>query len=149
MADEAEHIGRSPSSQSYLRIDRMIDAALAHGTEAIHPGYGFLSENAEFAAACEAAGIVFIGTSAESIRTLGSKAAARTLAKQVGVPGVPGSEEPATDLRQALRLARDLGYPVLLKAAAGGGGKGMRRVETEAELEPSIREAASGAERGF
>jgi acetyl-CoA carboxylase biotin carboxylase subunit len=142
LADEAERIGAAPSSESYLSLDRILE-------DAIHPGYGFLSENAEFAAASEAAGMVFIGPSADSIRNLGSKTAARTLAKQVGVPVVPGSEEPATDLRQALRLARNLGYPVLLKAAAGGGGKGMRRVDSEGELESSIREAASEAERAF
>jgi acetyl-CoA carboxylase biotin carboxylase subunit len=149
LADEAEHIGLAPSSESYLSIDRILNAAKKHGADAIHPGYGFLSENAEFAAACEAAGMVFIGPSADSIRSLGSKTAARILAKNVGVPVVPGSEQPATDLKQALRLARDLGYPVLLKAAAGGGGKGMRRVETESALESSIREAASEAERAF
>src|ERR1700674_3229656 len=138
LADEAEHIGPASSSESYLSTDPILEAAKKHGADAIHPGYGFLSENAEFAAACEAAGRIFIGPSADSIRSLGSKTAARILAKQVGVPVVPGSEEPATDLRQALRLARDLGYPVLLKAAAGGGGKGMRRVESESALESSI-----------
>jgi acetyl-CoA carboxylase biotin carboxylase subunit len=149
LADEAERIGPAPSSESYLSLDRILEAAKKHGADAVHPGYGFLSENAGFAAACEAAGMVFIGPSADSIRSLGSKTAARTLAKQVGVPVVPGSEEPATNLRQALRLARNLGYPVLLKAAAGGGGKGMRRVDSEGQLESSIREAASEAERAF
>src|SRR6266849_5428884 len=89
MADEAAHIGRSPSAESYLRIDRILEAASKHGSEAIHPGYGFLSENAEFAAACEAAGIVFIGPSADSIRRMGSKTAARSLARKAGVPVVP------------------------------------------------------------
>ncbi|HUJ50544.1 MAG TPA: acetyl-CoA carboxylase biotin carboxylase subunit [Bryobacteraceae bacterium] len=149
LADEAEHIGPAPSSESYLNIPRILDAAHKHGVQGIHPGYGFLSENAEFAAACERAGLVFIGPSAETIRRLGSKTAARTLAKQVHVPVVPGSEEPATDLDQARKLARELGYPVLLKAAAGGGGKGMRRVNAESELEASIRDAASEAERAF
>jgi acetyl-CoA carboxylase biotin carboxylase subunit len=149
MADEAERIGPAPSSESYLVIDRVLEAAHKHGVDAIHPGYGFLSENAEFAAACEAAGLVFIGPSAESIRRLGSKTAARTLAKQLDVPVVPGSEEPATNIGHAHRLARELGYPVLLKASAGGGGKGMRRVDTENELESAIREAASEAERAF
>src|SRR5271154_3952803 len=101
MADEAEHLGPAPSSESYLRIDKILAAAQKHGADAIHPGYGFLSENAEFAAACEAEGIVFIGPSAESIRRLGSKTAARKLAKQAGVPVVPGNEEPATDLDRA------------------------------------------------
>jgi len=149
LADEAEHIGPSPSAESYLNIDRILAAARKHGAEAIHPGYGFLSENATFAAACEAAGITFIGPSAETIRRLGSKTAARILAKQASVPVVPGSEEPATNIENARKLARHLGYPVLLKAAAGGGGKGMRRVNAEAELESAIRDASSEAERAF
>jgi len=108
-----------------------------------------LSENAEFASACEAAGVAFIGPPAEAIRRLGSKTAARILAKQENVPVVPGSEEPATHLEHARELARRLGYPVLLKAAAGGGGKGMRRVDRESELEAAIRDASSEAERAF
>jgi len=149
LADEAEHIGPAPSAESYLRVDRILEAAKKHGAEAIHPGYGFLSENAGFAAACAAAGIVFIGPSAEAIRLLGSKTAARILAKQAGAPVVPGSEEPATNIEQARKLAREIGYPVLLKAAAGGGGKGMRRVNQESELDSAIRDAASEAERAF
>jgi len=149
MADEAEHIGPAPSSASYLSMERILNAAKKHGADAIHPGYGFLSENPDFASACETAGMVFIGPPPDAIRRLGSKTAARVLAKQVGVPVVPGSEQAATDIAQARRLARELGYPVLLKAAAGGGGKGMRRVEAENELEPSIREASSEAERAF
>jgi len=123
LADEAEHIGPSPSGESYLRVDRILEAAKKHRAEAIHPGYGFLSENAGFAAACAEAGIVFIGPSPDSIRRLGSKTAARMLAKQAGAPVVPGSEEPATDIARARALARQIGYPVLLKAAAGGGGR--------------------------
>ena len=149
LADEAEHIGPAPSAESYLRIDRILEAAKKHGADAIHPGYGFLSENAGFAAACAEAGIVFIGPSAEAIRLLGSKTAARILAKQAGAPVVPGSEEPATNVEQARKLAREIGYPVLLKAAAGGGGKGMRRVNQESELDSAIRDAASEAERAF
>jgi acetyl-CoA carboxylase biotin carboxylase subunit len=149
LADYAEHIGPSPSSDSYLRADRILEAAKKRGAEAIHPGYGFLSENAGFATACAQAGIVFIGPSAESIRKLGSKTAARTLAKQAGAQVVPGSEEPATHIEQAKALAREIGYPVLLKAAAGGGGKGMRRVNAESELESAIRDATSEAERAF
>jgi acetyl-CoA carboxylase biotin carboxylase subunit len=149
MADEAEHIGPAPSSESYLRIDRILDAAKKHGANAIHPGYGFLSENADFAVACEAAGIVFIGPRPDSIRRLGSKTAARTLAKEAHVLTVPGSEEPAKDLEAARRLARELVYPVLIKASAGGGGKGMRRVDEESELDAAIREASSEAERSF
>jgi len=149
MADEAEHIGPAPSSESYLRQDRILEAAKKHRADAIHPGYGFLSENAEFAAACARAGIVFIGPSAEAIRRLGSKTAARKLAKQVGAPVVPGSEEPASEIGHARALAREIGYPVLLKAAAGGGGKGMREVNEESELEAAIRDATSEAEHAF
>jgi acetyl-CoA carboxylase biotin carboxylase subunit len=149
LADEAEHIGPAQSSESYLNIPRILDAARKHEVQAIHPGYGFLSENAGFAAACEAAGLVFIGPPADAIQRLGSKTAARRLAKQVFVPVVPGNEEPATNIDQARKLARELGYPVLLKAAAGGGGKGMRRVNAESELEAAIRDASSEAERAF
>jgi acetyl-CoA carboxylase biotin carboxylase subunit len=149
MADEAAHIGPAPSAESYLRIDRILEAAKKNGADAIHPGYGFLSENADFATACEAAGIVFIGPTPDAIRRLGSKTAARTLAKDASVPTVPGSEQPAKDLEAARKLARELVYPVLLKASAGGGGKGMRRVDQESELEAAIREASSEAERSF
>ncbi|MGA2212039.1 MAG: acetyl-CoA carboxylase biotin carboxylase subunit [Bryobacteraceae bacterium] len=149
MADEAEHIGPSASAESYLNQDRVIEAAKRHRADAIHPGYGFLSENADFAAACARAGLVFVGPSAESIRRLGSKTSARALAKQAGAPVVPGSEEPATELAHARALAREIGYPILLKAAAGGGGKGMRRVNAESELEAAVRDASSEAERAF
>jgi acetyl-CoA carboxylase, biotin carboxylase subunit len=149
LADEAEHIGPAPSAESYLRQERILEAAKKHRADAIHPGYGFLSENAEFAAACAREDMVFVGPSAESIRRVGSKTAARTLAKQAGAPVVPGSEEPATQVERARALAREIGYPVLLKAAAGGGGKGMRRVNAESELESAIRDAASEAERAF
>jgi len=148
MADEAEHLGQSPSAESYLRIDRILDAARKHGAEAIHPGYGFLSENADFAAACEDAGLVFIGPSATSIRALGSKTEARRHAMAAGTAVVPGTEDAVT-LEEAHAFAREHGYPVLLKAVAGGGGKGMRGVEREQELDPAFREAASEAERAF
>jgi acetyl-CoA carboxylase, biotin carboxylase subunit len=149
MADEAAHIGASPSPESYLRIDRILEAARRHGAEAIHPGYGFLSENADFAAACEAAGIVFIGPPAEVIRQMGSKTSARALAKAAEAPVVPGTEEALRDAAEAKAVAARIGYPVLLKAAAGGGGKGMRRVDAEAGLESAFRDAASEAERAF
>ena len=148
MADEAEHIGPAASSESYLSIDRILGAARKHGAEAIHPGYGFLSENAEFAAACEQAGLVFIGPSAQSIRAMGSKTAARRTAIAAGVPVVPGTEGEVT-AEQAREFARANGYPILLKAVAGGGGKGMRRVDTEGELASAFRNAASEAERAF
>lgn len=149
LADEAVPIGPAPSTESYLRIDRILEAARRTGAEAIHPGYGFLSENAEFAAACEQAGIVFIGPGAQAIRRLGSKTGARLLARQAGVALVPGTEEPVATLEQARAAAGRIGYPVLLKAAAGGGGKGMRRVDREQELEAALRDASSEAERSF
>ncbi len=149
MADEAAHVGPSPSGESYLRIDRILEAARAHRAEAIHPGYGFLSENADFAAACEQAGIVFIGPSADAIRKMGSKTAAREIAIAAGAPVVPGMHHPAENADAARAFARNCGYPVLLKAVAGGGGKGMRRVDRDEEIAPSFRDAASEAERAF
>jgi acetyl-CoA carboxylase biotin carboxylase subunit len=149
MADEAAHIGPAPSSESYLRIDRILDAARRHGAEAVHPGYGFLSENAEFADACEGAGIVFIGPPACAIRAMGSKTAARQAAEAAGVAVVPGTAEPLESVEDAQAVAARFGYPVLLKAAHGGGGKGMRRVDAEAELAAGFRDAASEAERAF
>src|SRR5579871_4864593 len=130
MADEAERIGPAPSSESYLRIDRILQAAQKHGAEAIHPGYGFLSERAEFAEACEQAGLVFIGPSAHAMRTMGEKIGARAAMQAAGVPVVPGDNGPEgrgfPGAEAALEAARRLGFPVMLKAAAGGGGKGMR-----------------------
>ncbi len=147
-ADEAAHVGPASSSESYLRIERIIDAAKKHGAEAIHPGYGFLSENADFAAACEDAGLVFIGPSAASIRALGSKTSARQIAKAAGTPTAPGIDHGVT-FEEARAFGREHGYPVLLKAVAGGGGKGMRRVDREGELESALRDAASEAESAF
>ena len=149
MADEAVHLGPAPSIESYLRVDKILAAARATGAEAIHPGYGFLSENADFAQAVTEAGLTFIGPSAESIRKLGSKTAARQLAIASGAPVVPGTTEPVTDFAKARDIARGIGYPVLIKASAGGGGKGMRRVDSEKDLKSSIRDAASEAERSF
>ena len=149
MADEAAHIGAAPSSQSYLCIDRVLAAARQHGAEAIHPGYGFLSENAEFAQACADAGLTFIGPSANSIRQMGSKVRARDLVKKAGVPVLPGTSKGLSNLAEARRFAESIGYPVLIKADAGGGGKGMRRVDSEAELDSALRQASSEAERAF
>src|SRR5581483_1606469 len=149
LADEAAHLGPAPSSQSYLSIDRILEAARKHKVDAVHPGYGFLSENAHFAAACEEAGFVFIGPSPDAIRRLGSKTAGRAVAKGVGVEAVPGTEDPVSDAAQAREIAKQIGYPVLLKAAAGGGGKGMRRVDSESELESALRDAKSEAEHAF
>jgi acetyl-CoA carboxylase biotin carboxylase subunit len=148
MANEAAHVGPAPSAESYLRIDRILDAAKRHGADAIHPGYGFLSENADFAAACENAGIVFIGPSSDSIRRMGSKTAARQAAIAVGAPVVPGIDHGVT-LDELREFAAGHGYPILLKAVAGGGGKGMRRVDRDADLEAAFRDASSEAERAF
>lgn len=148
MADEAERLGPSPSAESYLRIDRILDAARKHGAEAIHPGYGFLSENADFAAACEDAGIVFIGPSSASIRAMGSKTAGRAAAIAGGAPVVPGTAH-GVNLEEARAFGLEHGYPILLKAVAGGGGKGMRAVHREADLEGALRDASSEAERAF
>jgi acetyl-CoA carboxylase biotin carboxylase subunit len=149
MADEAAAIGPAESAKSYLDMDRILTAARDHGADAIHPGYGFLSENAEFAAACETAGIVFIGPPSSAIRAMGLKTDARRLAESVGVPVVPGEGEPVTSLDQAHRAATAAGYPVMLKAAAGGGGKGMRRVDNQEAMAASLRDASSEAERAF
>src|SRR5215210_7996495 len=127
-ADEAVHIGPAPSSESYLRGERIIAAAKRTGAQAIHPGYGFLSEREWFARAVRDAGLVFIGPPAEAIAAMGSKTAARTLAISAGTPVVPGTTEALRDATEAESVAERFGYPVLLKAAAGGGGKGMRVV---------------------
>jgi acetyl-CoA carboxylase biotin carboxylase subunit len=142
-ADEAAQI------PAYLDGGAILEAARTHGAQAIHPGYGFLSENASFAAACEQAGFVFIGPSAASIRTMGSKTGAREIAEKAGAPIVPGTREGVTDPSAAISFARDAGFPVMLKAVAGGGGKGMRRVDRLADLEAAFRNASSEAERAF
>lgn len=149
MADEAVPIGPAASSESYLAGERILRAAHESGAEAIHPGYGFLSENAAFAKSCGEAGIKFIGPSWSAIEQMGSKTSARRLAKRAGAPLVPGTEEGVQDSAEAIKIAQEIGYPVLLKAAEGGGGKGMRRVDSEAELESAMRAAASEAERAF
>jgi acetyl-CoA carboxylase biotin carboxylase subunit len=148
MADEAAYVGPSPSPESYLRIDRILEIAKRHGAEAIHPGYGFLSENADFAAACEDAGLTFIGPSAAAIRAMGSKTAARQVAIAGGAPVVPGTDHGVT-VEGAAEFAAAHGYPILLKAVAGGGGKGMRRVDSASELDSAFRNASSEAERSF
>jgi acetyl/propionyl-CoA carboxylase alpha subunit len=143
-ADQAIHIGPSPAAQSYLRIDGIIDAARRTGADAIHPGYGFLAENAAFAQACEDARLTFIGPSAQAIRLMGSKTAARNAAIRAGVPVVPGTEKPfaasASDAEIVAAAAR-VGYPLLVKAVAGGGGKGMRSVERPEDLLQAVRTA--------
>ncbi len=143
MAMEAVRIGPPPSTESYLRIDRILEAARRTGAEAIHPGYGFLSENAEFARACAKAGLVFIGPTGESMDAIGDKVRARELMVDAGVPVVPGTPPLPPDPAKVIPLAEKIGYPVLLKASAGGGGKGMRIVRSEKEL-PSLLDQARG-----
>src|SRR5512146_780735 len=128
-ADEAVHIGPSPSRESYLAIEKVIDAAKKTGADAVHPGYGFLSERAEFARALERAGITFIGPRPESMDAMGVKTTARKNMKAAGVPTVPGSDGPIADEEDAKEFADAIGYPVMIKAAAGGGGKGMKKCE--------------------
>lgn len=148
-ADEAVCIGPAPSSQSYLLGDRIIEVAKSTGADAIHPGYGFLSENAKFAQAVADAGLIFIGPSASSIETMGSKLAAKQAAQKFGVPMVPGTETPLTSIDEAREVVKKTGFPILIKASAGGGGKGMRVVEKESELEEQIRLAKSEALSAF
>jgi acetyl-CoA carboxylase biotin carboxylase subunit len=149
MADEAYHIGPPPSSESYLRSDRIIDAAQRSGAEAIHPGYGFLSENSEFVRRVTEAGIIFIGPPPEAMEAMGGKITARKIAMEAGVPVVPGTNEPITTAEEASRIANEIGYPVMLKASAGGGGKGMRLVSDEAELKAALDAARSEALSSF
>ncbi len=148
-ADEAVCIGPAPSSQSYLRQDKIIEAARQTGAQGIHPGYGFLSENATFAAAVEAAGLIFIGPKPHSIEIMGNKLAAKEAAKKFNVPMVPGIDEALTDVQKAREISRQIGYPVLIKAAAGGGGKGMRVVDREEELQEQMERAISEATSAF
>jgi acetyl-CoA carboxylase, biotin carboxylase subunit len=151
-ADQAVHIGPSPARESYLRIDRILDAARATGADAVHPGYGFLAENAAFARACTDAGLAFVGPSPEAITLMGSKTGARAVAIRAGVPVVPGTDAPlganATDQEIAREGAR-VGYPLMVKAVAGGGGKGMRVVESPDALLNAVRTARSEAGSAF
>ncbi len=149
MADEAVHIGAAASAQSYLRGDVIIKAALDTGAQAIHPGYGFLSENPDFVEAVEAAGLVFIGPSADSIRAMGLKDAAKTLMAKAGVPVVPGYQGAAQDVETLTKEAKAIGYPVLIKARAGGGGKGMRLVQSAAEFAEALAAAQREAQASF
>jgi acetyl-CoA carboxylase biotin carboxylase subunit len=148
-ADEAYAIGPAPAAESYLNIDRILETAKRCGADAIHPGYGFLSENAVFAKACGDAGIKFIGPSPASIDLMGSKTRARQQMEKAGVPFVPGTSRGLDSLAKAREVAAKLGYPVMLKAAAGGGGKGMRLVNAESELASSLEGARSEAQRAF
>jgi acetyl-CoA carboxylase, biotin carboxylase subunit len=147
--DEAYRLGPAPAAESYLRTDLILAIAQQCGADAIHPGYGFLSENAAFADACSDAGIIFIGPPAAAMRMLGSKTAARRTADKAGVPCVPGSRQGLESYAEAVTAANQAGYPVMLKAAAGGGGKGMRRVDSESDLKSALEAASSEAERAF
>ena len=149
LADEAVCIGPPPSSASYLHIPRIISAAEVTASDAIHPGYGFLSENAHFAEICETCKIRFIGPTSEMIRKMGDKAEARRTMVAAGVPITPGSEGTIDSVDEAIRVAKSLGFPVIIKAAAGGGGKGMRIADDEASLQNGIRTAQAEAEANF
>ena len=148
-ANEAVHIGPPAASESYLRVEKIIEAARASGADAIHPGYGFLSENPLLAEACEAAGIVFVGPPAEAIRAMGDKALARQLAREAGVPVIPGYDDEDQSISTLESNARRIGFPLLLKPSAGGGGKGMRRVEREADLSEALEAARREARGAF
>ncbi|WP_322796172.1 acetyl-CoA carboxylase biotin carboxylase subunit [Tepidiforma sp.] len=147
-ADEAHFIGPADARQSYLNVERIIDVAKSCGADAIHPGYGFLAENAEFAEACEAAGLTFIGPSPQSMRLLGDKIAARRIAAEAGLPVLPGSGE-ITSIDEALAFAERIGYPVMIKAAAGGGGRGIRFIDSPAALPEAAARAMQEAAAAF
>ncbi|HEX6104455.1 MAG TPA: acetyl-CoA carboxylase biotin carboxylase subunit [Gemmatimonadales bacterium] len=148
-ADHAVAIGPPAPAESYLAIDRLVQAAVDSGADAIHPGYGFLAERAAFAEAVERAGLIFVGPPAAAIRAMGDKTEARRRMREAGVPIVPGGSEPVRELGPALGMAREIGYPVLVKAAAGGGGRGMRIVRAPEELEAALETAASEAGKAF
>jgi acetyl-CoA carboxylase biotin carboxylase subunit len=148
-ADEAYRLGPAPAAESYLRGDLILEIARRAGADAVHPGYGFLSENADFAEACAAAGVTFVGPPASAMRVLGSKTRARQAADAAGMPRVPGSVTGLSSVAEAVRVAAGIGFPVMLKAAAGGGGKGMRAVFAPEDLASAYAAASSEAERSF
>lgn len=149
LADRAVCIGAARAADSYLDARAMVGAAVTCKCDAIHPGYGFLSENAAFAELCERAGVIFVGPRPEAIRMMGDKAVARRLAAEAGVPTTPGSAGTVADAREAVAVAERIGYPVLLKAAAGGGGRGMRAVREAREMDGAFRQASSEARAAF
>jgi acetyl-CoA carboxylase biotin carboxylase subunit len=149
MADEKVCIGPSAVAESYLSIERNIEAAVAHGVQAIHPGFGFLSENAEFAQACADHKIIFVGPAADSIRLMGDKVSAKQLAKSAGVPTVPGYDGDDSDMAELRRQADQIGYPVIAKAAAGGGGRGLKVARSSSELIPAVESAKREAQGSF
>ncbi|HOT94510.1 MAG TPA: acetyl-CoA carboxylase biotin carboxylase subunit [Methanoregulaceae archaeon] len=148
-ADEAFRVGEAPPSKSYLRIDRILDVARKTGAEAIHPGYGFLAENADFARACEEEGVVFIGPSSRTIEMMGSKIGSKQMMRAAGVPVVPGTPEGIQDPEEAKQVAGEIGYPVLVKASSGGGGIGMQVVHDESGLENAIATGRRTAQSAF
>jgi acetyl-CoA carboxylase biotin carboxylase subunit len=148
-ADEAVCIGPPPSSQSYLVMDKIINAATETKADAIHPGYGFLSENEDFARTVKNAGLIFVGPSAESMEIMGSKLGAKAAVSKFNVPLVPGTSEPISNVDEAKKIAKEIGYPILIKASAGGGGKGMRIVERESEFQEQMERAISEAISAF
>ncbi|MDL2340899.1 MAG: biotin carboxylase N-terminal domain-containing protein, partial [Pseudomonadota bacterium] len=149
LADETVCIGPPPAKDSYLNIPNIISAAEVVHADAIHPGYGFLSENAQFAEIVESHGLIWVGPKPEHIRTMGDKIEAKRTAARLGLPLVPGSDGPLTSAKQAAEMAAEIGYPVLIKAASGGGGRGMKVVEGEDELESLMGQAASEAKAAF
>ncbi len=149
MADEAVALGGTTGAESYLRMDKILAACKATGADAVHPGYGFLSQNAAFADACAAADVTFIGPSGDAMRVMGGKIVARRAMAKAGVPVVPGTLDPCTDAKHARKVADEIGYPVMLKAVAGGGGKGIRKVERSEDVEASYERAAAEAVSSF
>jgi acetyl-CoA carboxylase biotin carboxylase subunit len=149
MADQSVNIGPPSAAKSYLNVEALLRAARETGADAVHPGYGFLAENARFADAVEAAGMIFVGPRGDTIRTMGDKAAARAAATAAGVPVVPGSEGRLENVAEGLRLAESIGYPLMIKAIAGGGGRGIRVVETAAAFEAAFDQAAAEAKAAF
>ena len=148
-ADEAVCIGEAPSNQSYLRGDKIIEVCKELGVDAVHPGYGFLSENSQFAEECEKNNIIFIGPKSKAIEMMGNKLAAKAAVKEYNIPMVPGTEDAITDIEEAKKIATKIGFPILIKAAAGGGGKGMRIVEKEADFTSQMDRAISEAVNAF
>lgn len=149
LADEAYRLGPAPASESYLNAEKIIEIAQRANCEAVHPGYGFLAENPEFAKLAEENGLIFVGPTPEAMALIGDKLAARRTAKRQGVPTVPGVYDPLRTLEEALQAVKDVGYPLLIKAAAGGGGKGMRLVQNEEELKNSFERAVSEVQQSF
>ncbi|MBO6524129.1 MAG: acetyl-CoA carboxylase biotin carboxylase subunit [Balneolaceae bacterium] len=149
LADESVFIGEAASSESYLVMDKIINAAKETGADAVHPGYGFLSENAEFAERCKEEGIIFIGPEPKAIRLMGDKTSARELVTEFGIPTPPGLKSTLESIEEAREVAKDVGFPILIKASAGGGGKGMRIVYEESEFDSSIKAAKSEAKNAF